>query len=121
MNRKLKRWVDSHDFITGVPCSKFKGIINYDKVIIATKEDEALAMAIGAKLMDKNPLVFMQDSGLGSCLTLLTSIMQYYDIEIDLLISLRKKPEYHRHMSKITPKLLNLLNYKNIKYVKQNG
>jgi len=70
-------------------------------------------MAVGAYLVGANPLVFMQNSGLGNCVDIITSLLQPYDIEIPLLISLRTKPEHHSYMGKITKKLLNLLNYKN--------
>ena len=120
-NKELKKWVLEHDFIVGVPCSKLNDLIPYDRVIITTREDEALGMAIGAKLMGKNPLVFLQDSGLGSCLTLLTSIMQYYDIEIDLLISIRKKPEYHAIMGSKVHDLMRLISYENYAFIEEKN
>jgi len=116
-NKELKKWVNSHNFIVGVPCSKLNDLIPYDRAIIATREDEALGMAIGAKLMGKNPLLFIQDSGLGNCLTLLTSILKYYTIKIDILISIRKYPIYHGYMGNITKQILKLMDYKNYKYI----
>jgi len=103
--------INNYDFIVGIPCSKFKGIIDYNKVIIATKEDEALGMAVGAYLAGANPLVFMQNSGLGNCVDIITSLLKPYNIPIDLLISVRHKPEHHTFMGKITQKLLNLMEY----------
>ena len=121
MNKEFKQWIDNHDFIVGVPCSKFADLIPYDRAIISTREDEALGMAIGAKLMGKNPLVFLQDSGLGSCLTLLTSMMQYYGIEIDLLISIRKKPEYHAIMGSKVHNLMRLIGYENYAFIEEEN
>ena len=119
VDKKLKRWIDKHSPIIGVPCSKFERLIDYNKAIVATREDEALGMAIGAKLMGKNPLVYMQDAGIGACLTVLTSIMEYYDIKIDLLISIRRRPEYHRIIGDRVHKLMKLLNYSNYKYIEE--
>ena len=107
------------NFIVGVPCSKLKDLINYDKVIIATKEDEALAMCVGAYLVGKEPLMFMQNSGLGNCVDIITSLLKPYDISIPLLISNRNKPEHHTFMGKITKSLLKLIEYKNYKTLNQ--
>jgi len=103
----------------GVPCSKFKGLIDYDRAIIATKEDEAIAIAVGAKLVGKNPKVFMQNSGLGNIVDIVTSLLKPYDISIPLFISLRTKPEHHSFMGKITIELLKLLNYQNYTLLKE--
>jgi sulfopyruvate decarboxylase TPP-binding subunit len=116
---KLKKWINSHNFIVGVPCSKFKDLIDYEKTIITTTEEEAIGIAVGAKLMGKNPLVFIQNSGLGRCIDIITSLLQPYNIKIDLLISIRHKPEHHRYMGKITKKLLKLLNYINYKFIEE--
>jgi len=108
-----------HDFLVGVPCSKLAKFIEENDTIIATREDEALGMAIGAKLMGKNPLVFMQDSGLGSCLTLITSVMTPYDINIDFFISIRKKPPYHAVMGNIARQLLELVGIKKYSFIEE--
>lgn len=116
----MKDWINAHDIIIGVPCSKFKNLIDYNKAIITPREDVALGIAIGYKLMGKNPLLFLQDSGLGSILTLLTSVVKYYNIKIDILISIRKYPEYHNIMGEITIPILKLLNYKNYRCIIEN-
>jgi sulfopyruvate decarboxylase TPP-binding subunit len=100
-------------FIVGVPCSKFKWKIDYSKAIIATKEDEAIAMAVGASLMGKETQVFMQNSGLGNCVDIITSLLIPYKISIPLFISVRRTPEHHKFMGEITRKLLDLLTYTN--------
>jgi phosphonopyruvate decarboxylase len=110
---------DKYDFTVGVPCSKFKGIIDYNKAIIASREDEAIGMAVGAYLAGKNPLVFMQNSGLGNSIDIITSLLKTYDIGIPLLISLRKKPEHHSFMGKITKRLLEVLDYKNCEFIEE--
>lgn len=108
-----------YNFIAGVPCSKLKNFIANNKCIIATREDEAVGMAVGAYLVGKKPLVFMQNSGLGNCVDIITSLLKPYDIKIDLLISLRTNPEHHSFMGKITKKLLKLLEYKNYKLIEE--
>ncbi len=110
-----------YDFVVGVPCSKFKNIINYEEAIIATKEDEAIAMAVGAYFCGKKPLVFMQNSGLGNCVDIITSLLKPYNIPITLLISIRHKPEHHKGMGKITRKLVKLLNYSKVIYVEEDN
>ena len=96
-----------HDFIFGVPCSK----LDYESYVPCTREDEALALAAGVYLGGKAPAVFMQNSGLGHCVDIITSLLKPYDIKIDLIISLRFEPEQHKLMGRITHDLLKLLNY----------
>ena len=99
-----------NDIVVGVPCSKFKGINDYDKSKIATKEDEAVGIAVGSYLCGKNPLVFIQNSGLGNCIDIITSLLIPYKIKIKFLISNRTKPYHHSYMGKITRNILSLLN-----------
>jgi sulfopyruvate decarboxylase TPP-binding subunit len=106
-------------FVVGVPCSKLKDKVDYNKAIIATREDEALSMAVGASLMGKETQVFMQNSGLNNALDVITSLLKPYNISIPLLISLRTKPEHHSFMGKVTIKLLELLDYKNYEIVEE--
>lgn len=109
-----------YDFVVGVPCSGLKAEIKKIKRYIpCTREDEALAMAAGAFLAGKKPLVFLQNSGLGNTVDVITSLLRPYGIQIDLLISLRNKPEHHAFMGKITVPLLKLLKYKKYKVVKR--
>ncbi|KKL62169.1 hypothetical protein LCGC14_2187880 [marine sediment metagenome] len=59
---------DSCDWYTGVPSGRLKAIyraIPEDKYYFAPREDHAMAMAFGARLMGKKPVVFMQNSGVG--------------------------------------------------------
>ena len=83
------------DFFTGVPCSILKDIIlrlsNNQEVIYipATREDEALGIATGARLGGKKPVVLMQNSGLGNSINALTSLDILYKFPILLIISWR--------------------------------
>ncbi len=108
-----------HDFIVGIPCSRLKKLTDkIENYIPCTREDEAMALAVGAYLAGKHPLVFMQNSGLGNIIDVVTSLMRPYGIkEIDLIISLRNKPEHHAFMGKITKKMLKLLKYRKYKLI----
>lgn len=109
-----------HDFIVGVPCSKLKGLTDkIETYIPSTREDESMALAVGAYLVGKKPLVFLQNSGLGNIVDITTSLLKPYAIDIDLMISVRKKPEHHAFMGKITKQLLELMEYKNYELVEE--
>ena len=109
-----------YNFIVGIPCSRLKGFTDKIKDYIpCTREDEAMALAVGAYLAGKKPLVFLQNSGLGNIIDIIASLLKPYDIKIDLLISVRTKPEHHAFMGKKTEKLLKLLEYKNYKLLIQ--
>lgn len=97
-------------FIVGVPFSGCEKHIGKD-YIVATREDEAMAMAVGAELTGKKSLVFMQNSGLGNCVDVLTSLCKPYGVEPELIISNRSKPKHHLWMWKITRGLLKALKY----------
>jgi phosphonopyruvate decarboxylase len=113
-------FMKKYNFIVGVPCSKLKDLTDEIKNYIpCTREDEAMALAVGAHLVGKKPLVFLQNSGLGNIVDIITSLLKPYGIKVDLLISVRNKPEQHAFMGKITKKLLKLLEYKNYKLVIQ--
>jgi len=83
------------DFYTGVPCSILSDIINYlsesDEFVYvpATREDEALGIAVGAYMGGKKPVVLMQNSGLGASISALTSLVLLYKIPILFIISWR--------------------------------
>ncbi len=81
------------DYFVGVPCSFFKSAINYvidDPEIdynVAVNEGAALAMANGAYLVGKMPVVLLQNSGFGNMVNPLTSLSMIYKIPTLLLIS----------------------------------
>jgi len=95
----------------GVPCSKLKYRIT-DVEIHCTSEGEAMALAAGAWLGGKEPEVYMQNSGLGGIVNIVTSLYKPYNIPLPkILLSLRRKPKHHEFMGKITNELINLLEY----------
>lgn len=83
------------NFFAGVPCSLFGGAIQLlerrsDLVYVpAVREDEALGIATGGYLAGKQPAVFMQNSGLGNCLNVLTSLNLIYLIPALIIMSWR--------------------------------
>ena len=109
------------NFFVGVPCSALKNfIIDVEKgglhpYVPATKEDTAMAIAAGAWMAGKKPLVFLQSSGLGHLVNIIASLLKAYGFNIHLLISLRHTPFEHEFMGKITLDLLKILDYE--KYV----
>ncbi|MFH1022820.1 MAG: thiamine pyrophosphate-binding protein [Planctomycetota bacterium] len=105
-------------FATGVPCSIFKGILREIEVyrripyVPAVREDAALGMAVGAWLGGKAPVVFMQNSGLGTGLNALQSLVMLYRAPVLLVVSWRGKdgmdsPE-HALSGATTPDVLKL-------------
>ena len=100
MGNSAQRFLDlleqhGYDFFTGVPCSLFDGvtrILDRDPkygYISAVREDAALGLAAGAYLGGRQPVVFMQNSGLGVSVNALVSLNQIYDIPALLVVSWR--------------------------------
>ena len=117
-NFLLKNGVDN--FI-GVPDSTLKDFISeglkQKKIIITTREEEAIGIAAGMSLSQSNSLVFMQNAGFANSLSTITSLVQLYNIPIILLIGWRgylseDAPE-HKKIGQIQPNLLKNLNLKN--------
>lgn len=81
-------------FITGVPDSAFKALIAEleqsemnQRYVLATREDNAVALAVGAYLAGEQPLVFMESAGIGTSLDSLTSLAIAYGIPLVLFIA----------------------------------
>lgn len=84
-----------YDFFTGVPCTIIGNLIadltnrpdvNY---VPSVREDVAVAVASGAYMAGKRPAVLMQNSGLGQCLNVLTSLNLIYNLPCLLIITWR--------------------------------
>lgn len=108
------------NFFSGVPCSFLTQVINEAiddpelEYIAATSEGEAVALASGAWLAGKNPVVMCQNSGLGNMINPLTSLNAAFNIPVLLVVTHRGKPgikdePQHRMMGAITPQLLELI------------
>jgi sulfopyruvate decarboxylase subunit alpha len=84
-----------YDFFTGVPCSLISGLIaelerSPDTPYYAeTREDAAVGLACGAMMAGKQPVVLMQNSGLGVCINALASLTLMYKTPCLLLITWR--------------------------------
>jgi sulfopyruvate decarboxylase subunit alpha len=85
----------NYDFFTGVPDSTLKSVWKVleraprNLYVPSVREDNAVGMAVGAYLGGKNPVVLMQNSGLGHCLNALTSLVSPYRIPVLLIIGWR--------------------------------
>ncbi len=110
---KVLDWIKKQkfNFITGVPCSELKETLEKIDYVPATREDEAIGIAVGAYLTGKKPLVFMQNSGLGMCGNAILSLLKPYDIKITFLISQHNTAEHHKFTSNAIKKLLKAMNY----------
>ena len=84
-----------YNFFTGVPCSLFAGVTRILDAaprygyVSAVREDSAIGIAAGAYLGGRQPVVFMQNSGLGVSVNALVSLNQIYDIPALLVVSWR--------------------------------
>jgi sulfopyruvate decarboxylase alpha subunit len=105
-----------YDFFTGVPDSTLASIFKVLETdpqytyISSVREDNAIGLAVGAYLGGLNPLVLMQNSGLGHCITALLSLSSLYRIPLLLVLGWRgfdqdDAPE-HLMMGRILPSLL---------------
>jgi len=98
----------------GVPDSTMKHFISYgikkNKIIISTREEEAIGIAVGMVLSNSNSLVFMQNAGFANSLSTITSLVQLYEIPIIFLIGwrgyLKNDAPEHKKIGKIQPKLI---------------
>jgi sulfopyruvate decarboxylase subunit alpha len=108
-----------YNFFTGVPCSLFAGVTRILDgeprygYVSAVREDSAMGLAAGAYLGGRQPVVFMQNSGLGVSANAIVSLHQTYDIPALLVVSWRGQtredaPE-HLIMGAVTKDFLRLL------------
>ncbi len=101
----------------GVPCSFLRPFIDYviDRddldYIAATNEGEALAIASGAQLAGRKPVVMLQNSGLGNLVSPLASLNYVFKIPVLIIVTHRGEPglkdePQHVLMGRITTRLL---------------
>jgi sulfopyruvate decarboxylase subunit alpha len=109
-----------YDFFTGVPCSLFTGLTRILDAeprygyLSAVREDSAIGIAAGAYLGGRQPVVLMQNSGLGVSVNAIVSLNQIYDLPVLLVVSWRGEggrdaPE-HLIMGEVMEPFLRLLN-----------
>ena len=98
----------------GVPDSTMKHFIDEglkkEKILISTREEEAIGIATGMTMSGEKSLVFMQNAGFANSLSTITSLVQLYEIPLILLIGWRgfltnDAPE-HEKIGKIQPQLI---------------
>ena len=98
----------------GVPDSTLKQFISAGikkkKIIISTREEEAIVITAGMTLSNSKSLVFMQNAGFANSLSTITSLIQLYEIPIIFLIGwrgfLKNDAPEHKKIGKIQPKLI---------------
>ncbi len=84
-----------YDFFAGVPCSLLEGVLGILDTeprygyVSAVREDSAIGIAAGAWFGGRQPVVFMQNSGLGVSTNALITLNQLYDIPVLLVVSWR--------------------------------
>ena len=98
----------------GVPDSTIKYFIDEGlkkkKILITTREEEAIGIATGMSLSGGKSLVFMQNAGFANSLSTITSLLQLYKIPIILIIGwrgfLKNDAPEHEKIGKIQPDLI---------------
>ena len=101
----------------GVPDSTMKYFIDQGfkrkKILITTREEEAIGIASGFALSKSNSLVFMQNAGFANSISTITSLVQLYEIPLIFFIGwrgyLKKDAPEHMKIGKIQPNLLKIL------------
>ena len=98
----------------GVPDSTLKEFISFGlknkKIIVTTREEEAIGIATGMCLSGSNSLVFMQNAGFANSLSTITTLVKLYQIPLIFLIGWRgylkdDAPE-HTMIGKVQPDLI---------------
>ncbi len=101
----------------GVPDSTLKYFIEQglkkNKILITTREEEAIGIAVGMTLSESPSLVFMQNAGFANSISTITSLVQLYKIPIIFLIGwrgyLKNDAPEHEKIGKVQPKLIEIL------------
>jgi len=104
----------------GVPDSTMKFFIDQGlikkKILIPTREEEAIGIAAGMVLSKSPTLVFMQNAGFANSISTITSLIQLYEIPLIFLVGWRgylsnDAPE-HWKIGRIQPELIKLVGLK---------
>jgi len=110
LNKKIENFI-------GVPDSTLKYFISEGikkkKVIISTREEEAIGIACGMQLSNSSSLVFMQNAGFANSISTITSLVELYKIPLIFLIGwrgyLKNDAPEHLKIGKIQPDLLKII------------
>ena len=117
-NYLLKNKIEN---FVGVPDSTLKYFIDeglrYKKILITSREEEAIGISTGMLLAKSSTLVFMQNAGFANSLSTITSLVQLYEIPMIFLIGwrgfLRDDAPEHEKIGRIQPNLLKSLELEN--------
>ena len=101
----------------GVPDSTLKHFIEQGlkkkKILIATREEEAIGIATGMLLSKSLSLIFLQNAGFANSISTITSLVQLYEIPLVFFIGwrgyLKNDAPEHMKIGKIQPNLLKIL------------
>ena len=113
LNKKIENFV-------GVPDSTLKYFIDEGlknkKILITTREEEAIGIGVGMTLSNSKSLIFMQNAGFANSLSTITSLVQLYEIPLIFLIGwrgyLKNDAPEHTKIGKIQPELLKIIGLK---------
>lgn len=114
----------SFDPYLAVPCTLLKPLLSAlhgrgsGAFFAAPNEGEAIAIAAGARLAGRNPVVLCQNSGIGNMMNPLTSLIHTFCLPLLLIVSWRGEPgspdePQHGLMGQITQQSLSLLGVHN--------
>jgi sulfopyruvate decarboxylase TPP-binding subunit len=91
------------DWYSGVPSGRLKALyreVPQDQYYFAPREDHALAMAFGARILGKKPCVFMQNSGVGYIGDVVLGLYKPYKTGVMMVVDCigegPDKPPQHR-------------------------
>ena len=101
----------------GVPDSTMKYFIKegleQKKILITTREEEAIGIGAGFSMSKSPTIIFMQNAGFGNSISTITSLIQMYEIPLIFIIGWRgyKKTDAPEHLGfgKIQNQLLKIL------------
>ena len=101
----------------GVPDSTLKYFIEQglkkNKILITTREEEAIGIASGMALSQSPSLVFMQNAGFANSISTISSLVQLYEIPLIFLIGwrgyLKNDAPEHEKIGKVQPKLIEII------------
>lgn len=101
----------------GVPDSTMKYFIEQGleqkKIIIATREEEAIGIGTGLLISKSPTIIFMQNAGFGNSISTITSLVQMYKIPLIFIIGwrgyLKNDAPEHLGFGKIQNQLLKIL------------
>ena len=110
LNRGIENFV-------GVPDSTLKHFVDQglkkNKIIIATREEEAIGIGTGMSLSKSPSLIFMQNAGFANSLSTITSLVEMYQIPLIFLIGwrgyLKNDAPEHAKIGAIQPKLIDAI------------